>query len=395
MRSMTTIGQSATRPECCPWRDRVRGLGVLTLTMLAFGGCGDLQPAAIFEPETDGFNLFGSITLDHRAVNLTTASPHDAIQLTATPRNLHGEPMQGLPAPTYRSTDTVSVAVAPDGRVQARRATSGVRVIAELVTADNIRHADTAYVRVTSNGTPPDLASLEITPASPEAAEWPMSTGDFGGVSSVYFSIAGMPSPAARAISAIARDGAGNPVSGLEIDYISLNPNKALVNRRTGAVEKVVGPPGEQVPVVARTTAFGVTRADTATVTLVGPVLHAFLILDLSGVRTWSHTEVVIRPGGVVSWYYATNGGTPLDITLADTTGVETVTELCTALGAAMPHFCETGDTIRIPGTATVAYYRRFNDAGVYEFETNDGIQGRVRVVEDDDPMWDGARSGQ
>lgn len=221
-----------------------------------------------------------------------------------------------------------------------------------------------------------------------------MSTGDFGSVASVYFSIGGLPSPAARAISVIALDGAGNPVPGLEIDYASLDPNKLVINRRTGRVEKVVGPPGEQIPVVVRTTAYGVTRTDTATVSVIGPVIHAFLIIDLSGTRTWSHTEVVIRPGGVVSWYYVTTGGTPLGITFKDTTGVETVSELCAALGAAMPHFCETGDTISIPGTASEAHYRRFAEPGVYEFETTDGIQGRVRVVEDDDPYWDAARGG-
>lgn len=395
MRFISKTLRRAERPDGGARRLAGRVLSVLALGLLALGGCGDLHPVATFEPERDGAKLFGSLTLDHRAINLTTTAPYDTIRLTATPRNLRGEPLEGLPAPTFRSADTVSVWVTPDGLVKARKTTAGVRVIAEVVTGDNVRHVDTAFVKVTANAAPPQLASLEITFASPEQAEWPMTTGDFGVLAEVYFTVAGVPRPAGRTITVSARDGAGNPVSGLEIDYISLNPNRVKVNRRTGAVEKVVGPPGDQVSFVARTKAFGVVRADTATIKIIGPMAHAFLITDIRGARTWTNKEVVIRPGGVVSWYYVQNQGNSVGIKFEDHTNIELVPELCAGGGHNYPFLCASSGDIAIPGTMNEAHFRRFPQPGLYKWEATDGVQGRVRVVADDDPYWDTARSGQ
>jgi len=394
MRSMT----KTRRPEGSPRPFAGGILGALVLGVLALGGCGDLQPVATFEPETDPAALYGSLTLDHRAINLSTEAPYDTIQLTATPRNMKGEPLEGLPAPTFRSSDTASVWVTPEGLVQARKATSGVQVIAEVVTGDNVRHADTAVVKVTSTATPPELASFEITFSSPEQVLLPMST-DLGAYIGAFFSFAGAPSPVARTVSVTAQDGAGNPVPGLEIDYVSLNPRKVVVNRRSGVVEQVVGPPGEEVAIIARTTAYGVVRADTAVFSVTGPAAHGTLIsTGGDGAPLWLVKEFVIRPGGVVGWQYFVNGSgeaPPIGITFEDPTEVEAVPELCAALGVSMPHFCEAGDIVIPEGFLLEMRVRRFPKPGIYEFETTDGVQGRVRVVEDDDPFWDAARSGE
>lgn len=393
MRSMLMIGRTAGRPRGAAWS--LTG-GVLAICLLALAGCEDLQPATSFEPETDASKLFGSLTLDHRAINLSTQEPYNTIQLTATPRNLLGQPMEGLPAPTFRSSDTASVWVTPEGLVQARKVTNGVQVIAELVTGDNIRHADTAYVRVTTAVAPPELGSLEITFASPEEAEWPMTTGEMASLVSAYFMMAGLPSPSDRTLTAVARDGAGNPLTGIEIDYVSLDPQRVTIDRRTGQVEKVLGPPGDPITVIARTTAYGVTKADTATITVVGPTVHTFVVIGVAGYRSWLNTEVVIRPGGYVMWYYVTMTGNPLTIKFKDSTGGEPVAPLCDLLGMIMGDlFCYNGD-MSFSGLTYEGRMRYFPTAGVYEFEgVEDGIEGRVRVVADDDPMWDAARNGR
>jgi len=395
MRSISNVGRNARRPagEARPLAAKVFGL--LTLGVLALGACGDLEPVTPFEPITDGSKLYGSLALNHRAINLTLTAPYDTIRLTATPRNLLGEPMEGLPAPTFRSLDTVSVKVTADGLVQARRVTAGVQVIAEIVTGDNIRHADTAIVKVVDTPAPPQLGSLEIVFSDPEQAKWPMTTGEMGILADAYFSFGGLPSPGARTVTVDVRDVANAPIPGLEIDYVSLNPDKVQVNRRTGAVEKVLGPPGEQATIVARTTAYGVTKADTAMITVQGPMSHAFLIAEAAGNRMWSHHEVIVRPGAVVSWYYVANpAANPYNVIFSDPTGAEEVTELCTALGLFMPYMCTTGN-IAFSGT-TQASFRRFNQPGVYDFTVPEhGVTGRVRVIADDDPIWDTARSGR
>jgi len=374
-----------------------RYLGVLTLCTLMLAGCGEVRRATPFEPVTDGTKLFGALTLDHRAINLSTTAPYDTIRLTAIPRNMRGEPLEGLPAPTFRSADTVSVWVTEDGLVQARRATSGVAVIAELVTGDNVRHADTAIVKVTAAATPPQLASFEITFDTPELAEWPM-TSESGQLVEFLFLLAGLPSPAARMVTVTARDDMGNPVAGLEIDYVSLDPDKVVLDRRTGVVEKVIGPPGE-ARVLARTTLYGTEFADTATVTILGPAVQTYLIqAGLDGSPMWHFTDLIIRPGGYVAWYYTFAGEPPLGVTFEDTTGIEASPELCATLGVVMaPHLCEGGDIAPYQGATAVwegARIRQFNQPGIYEFDTTHGVRGRVRVVADDDPVWDTMRGG-
>lgn len=386
---MLLVGAASNRSRC---------LGVLTLCTLMLVGCGEIKRATPFEPVTDGSKLFGALTLDHRAINLSTTAPYDTIRLTAIPRNMRGEPLEGLPAPTFRSADTVSVWVTEDGLVQARRATSGVAVIAELVTGDNVRHADTAIVKVSAAATPPQLASFAITFDTPELAEWPI-TAESGQLAELFFLLAGLPSPVSRMVTVTARDDIGNPVLGLEIDYISLDPDKVIVNRRTGVVEKVIGPPGE-AKVLARTTAYGTVFADTATVTILGPVIQSYFIQQApDGSPLWFFTDLIIRPGGYVAWYYSYAGGAPLGITFDDATGVEASPELCATLGVFMaPHFCEAGNIAPYQGDVLLfdsTRIRQFNEPGIYDFNTTHGVRGRVRVVADDDPIWDTMRGGK
>src|SRR5881394_859856 len=138
----------------------------LGLTGVAGGmaGCGGVDPVASYAgPVTDPTLLYTSLTVDHPAITMSTVAPYDALQLTATPRDALGNPMTGLPAPMYLSSDTTKVRVSADGMVTAVGTVIGVRVIATLV-AGPVSHVDTALIDVTNTATPPKLASLSIQP---------------------------------------------------------------------------------------------------------------------------------------------------------------------------------------------------------------------------------------
>src|SRR5689334_3667472 len=80
------------------------------LLLLGLAGCGGLEPVAPYNGIiTDPANFFQSLTLNYRAIVLSTAPGHNTFQLTATPRNALGQPMEGLPTPTFRASDTNSV----------------------------------------------------------------------------------------------------------------------------------------------------------------------------------------------------------------------------------------------------------------------------------------------
>lgn len=363
------------------------------LGILLLGGCGDITKPEVFEPETSPEALYNSLTLDHRAINLSLVAPYDTIQLTATPRNMLGEPLSGLPEPTFRSSDTVAVWVTPDGLVQARSAAAGVQVIAEVVTADNIRHADTAFVSVTASPSVPELASLSISFASPEEARASMYA--FGiDIVNIFTMASGIPS--LQAITADALDTNGTPLFGLEIEYLSLDPANVRIDRRTGMIERVEGPPGE-VAVVARTTAYGVVRVDTAVIMVTGPIGQGIMITTSSrGELSVEPREIIIRPGGYVLWWNQAEGRT-LGITFDDPAAALASPEMCLVLSSMIPSLCDSGNVPPFAASTLIfegIRVRQFIDPGVYEYQITDSdFRGVVRVVEDDDPMWDTLRS--
>src|SRR6188472_1020921 len=138
---------------------------------LALAGCSGLEPVPTYEPVTDPAQLYMRLVLSHRAINLSTVAPANTLQLTATPLDASGQPMAGLPVPSFRSSDTTSVWVTPEGLLQARGPATGVTVIADLVAPGNIRHADTAMVNVNATTDPPPvLASLVLDPVQGDSA---------------------------------------------------------------------------------------------------------------------------------------------------------------------------------------------------------------------------------
>src|SRR5262245_33764389 len=98
-----------SRQSTAPSRTLFLGLGCLA----AFGlvGCSGLESVQRPDPETDPTRLYTDLTLDRRAINLSTVAPYNTLQLTATPHDAMGQPMTGLSAPIFHSSDTTSVTV--------------------------------------------------------------------------------------------------------------------------------------------------------------------------------------------------------------------------------------------------------------------------------------------
>jgi hypothetical protein len=361
------------------------------LTLLTLGGCSGLEPIEPFAPITDPAALFMALTLDHGAVNLAVAPPYDTDRLTATPRDAEGNPFPGLPAPTFRSSDTTRVWVTPEGVLQARAAGLNVRVIAELRTSDNILHADTALVNVSSDPAPRLLDTLSIHPLSPEDTIWSMNVPTSAILGNSLLRQAGLNFAASLTTRAV--DASGEPVTGLTIEYKALDPELVRVHPTLGSLS--VFRPGEAV-IVARTRAYGVTRADTARFTITPPAVNGVLVqAGTDGAPPVAEPLVVtVRPGGYVFWRnFIRPTATPLSVTFDDPTNIEPIAELCAAHGAGYPDFCASGDIapfattngnfFDLPATNRGRY---FPVPGVYPFRIEPlGVTGRV-IVSDELP---------
>ncbi len=299
--------------------------GCLLAAALA-SGCGDLEPVAPYSPVTDPAQLFMALELDHAAVNLATFDGYRELQLTATPLDALGRPLSGLPAPTYRSSDTTRVFVTQDGLLQARRSASNVQVIAEIVAPGNIRQADTIFVNVRQTSVaPPVLDVLTLQPESPEDAVLGM-VGFTGFLGIAQFLQAGgrnyVLQPRVRAL-----DAAGAPISSLVFEYESLTPDVLSVSSRLG----IQGwgnllQPGE-ASVVVRTTAYGVTKVDTAHFTVTNPVIHGAIVEPgPAGEPIARPRTIVVRPGGYV--FFTNNWTDSISVTFDDPDAAGQIPEL-------------------------------------------------------------------
>jgi hypothetical protein len=349
--------------------------------------CDGVKPATIFQPVTDPGALFMRLTLDHRAINLSTAAPYDTFRLTATPRNGLGEPITGLPAPVFRSTDTARVWVTPDGLLRARRAATRVAVIAELAAEGNVRHEDTAYVNVTMTSAPPSLSTFSISPEPPAKLVWPIkTTGE--GVAGILALLGGLPVPPEleKRVPLRALDPDGKPVPGLVIEYRSSDPAVVEVDASGNATPNRPG----DARIVARTVAYGVAMEDTAEVVVTLPRYQEVRIReDDRGRITLQPAEVRVLPNGYV--LFRTETTTPVDITFDVPDDVAEIAEYCAALGGEhcgggnIPAFAfdgqgQPGNVLNYP---KVVRGRRFLVPGIYTYRsTLTGLAGRVVVTD-------------
>ncbi|HEY9479988.1 MAG TPA: hypothetical protein VIP79_07850, partial [Gemmatimonadaceae bacterium] len=363
---------------------RVRHTSSLTLwliTTAVLAGCGGLEPVAPYSPTTDPAALFMALTLDHRAINLAAVAPYDELQLTATPRDARGEPMSGLPAPTFRSSDTTRVWVTPDGMLQARKSGKNIRVFAELVADGNVRHVDTAIVNVTASTTPPMLDRLQIQPAGGEAVWYMQTFSNASGRGQILFSLSGRSFQSGLTVSAL--DSTGASITGLALEYESLDPEIAEVSRRGSVATRQ---PGE-VRAVARTSAYGVTKADTMVFTVTVPVINGVLVEPgpSNGPPRVGATTVRIRPGGYVFWTNQTADS--VSVSFDDPASAAQIADICSGIGGAYPVHCGSGNIPPFMSTTNNFFEdtrgRQFMEPGSYAFRIEPlGVTGLVIVSE-------------
>lgn len=369
-------GRTVIRHPC-----NARSLTLCLATAAVLAGCGSLEPVAPYSPIHDPAALFMSLTLDHRAINLATVEPYKELQLTATPRDANGAAMSGLPAPTFRSSDTTTVWVTPDGLLQARQPGSNIKVIAELVADGNVRHADTATVNVTPSTTPPMLERLSIEPVGGEPV-WHMIPLESVAGQLLFQVFAHRNFTNGLTVQAL--DPTGGLIPGLALEYESLDPEVATVQPTSGGVK--TQQPGE-ARIVARTTAYGVTRADTLVFTVTPAVIHGVLIQPgpNNGPPTVGPKGVVIRPGGYVFWYNTTPDS--VSVSFDDPASAARIEDICAAIGGPFPAHCGFGNIApfmsKTNNFVENTRGRQFTEPGIYTFHIEPlGFTGRVIVSE-------------
>ncbi|MCR4339461.1 MAG: hypothetical protein NUW01_06200 [Gemmatimonadaceae bacterium] len=319
---------------------------------------------------------YWALELNHRAATISTVAPNQTIQLTATPRSVAGDPIAGLGAVTFTSGNPDVVHVDADGLVTAKGPTFGVLVIAQL-TATGITHADTAMVQVTADP-PRTLATFSIQPVAPDSAK---------------FALGGTFTQSFRALGAVARDTDGNQIFGLPVHFASLDRTTATIDPRSGSIAGIR--PGS-VRLVATTTAYGITRADTVSFRIGLPLIVDVLIRDSVLLATtpspnlFTPGTVTIGTGGVVRWTNATTDST--DVTFDNPANVTAVPEWENCLFFGAP--CDAGNIAPFAWggnfddfsdlVMNLQRVRRFAAPGVYRYRsTRFGMAGTIVVVDE------------
>lgn len=373
----------------------------------SLAACNSIEPVApATGPITEPTQLYMALTLDHRAITLSTdasQAEYHTLQLTATPRDALGDAMPNLPAPVFTSSDTGVVTVSADGLVTALAATQGVKVIATLQ-AGPVTHVDTAVINVTTLAPPPPLASVSIHPVAPDSAIWALIPQGRG-VNLVVVLFPSFVSPITTIhgnLVPLAVDATGAAVSGLPFEYESLDPAVATIDQRNGLVALIR--PG-QVRMVVRTTAYGVTKADTVTFTVTLPLLAGFdIALNLNGVPGFVAPEVRILPSGIVKWESKVRDEVdvvfddPTHVVMAPTDGCNLVPLVISSGYWAPGSSCGTGNMVITPAapppTGTIntvpsVQIRQFPLPGVYPFHGtfhSTGLSASGRVIVTNDP---------
>lgn len=383
------VGSSVGRPV---------GLGAVLVVALGLVGCSGLEPVATFQPITDPAQLYTTLQLNHHGITLATDASNPAyntIQLTATPLNGLGMVMTGLSAPTFDLSDSGALSRTSDGVVTALR-TGDYTVIASLVSGDNIRHADTTFLHVTSTVPAAPLGSVSIH-VPPDSAVLPIFGSGDGHVATLYIAYFGGLYDFFKILNPVALDNAGHPMSGLLAQFKSLNPLIADVNPTTG--EFLLHQPGH-VDFVVELTAYGVTKTDTAAYTVTQPIEYQFSITDTGFVPS----RAIVTKNALVGWRGIATGQL-MDVTFDDPTNVVSPSDaMCidawgfveAGFGIQPGPYCGTGNIAQftggqsndefalLPDGSAAIRQRQFPVPGVYKFRnTVSGATGTLEVVDE------------
>jgi hypothetical protein len=416
--SMTTSTRCRTglRSRRCPalsWT-----LALALPLALACGGTESFKPEPIGNPE----NLFWGLKLNTYGVRLSAAAPHDTFTVVATPVNYKGEPLTGLPAPQFTSSDPAVLLVNEQGRLRARAL--GQQFVIARLTADGVTHTDTVTVQIVDDAAQHPIVSYSIDPIAPDSAKTfsfgTLGLGDvnFGtGFGVGYTHLYG--AATSRKLPVQAFDTAGGVITDLplvvsssdstiaaaipeiifDLATFSFKTVPAMRGIRPGVVNIYAGP----------VTVFGVTKADTVQFRVGWPLYESVFVHAGIGGGDFNAPDVKIGPGGIVLWSSggaavmgAAGGGsgptTETSIVFDDPTNVASFNPNPVADIFAGPYgahggfggstgFCDQSDcdasgNIMLPA-ASVAV-RRFPVPGTYVYRNPaNGATGRVVVMDE------------
>lgn len=210
--------------------------GMLPIAMVA---CMGDKIATVTTPNIA--TLYWSLHNNIRAVTVAVGGHQ---QLSLTPQTVSGAPIANAPTPAFLSGDSTKVTVDAHGLVTGVAETQGVPVIASL-TLDQITYVDTTIVAVTPTSAVLQSVQLAIPP---------------GGA------ILGVGGPPA-VLDAVALDDHGAPIPGVAISITTSDSNKVMLFSYGGPtmVQPVLL---GQVLIIATTTSYGITKADTVQFTV-------------------------------------------------------------------------------------------------------------------------------
>lgn len=314
------------------------------------------------KPVADPTKIYWSIGLNHRAVTMSTVAPYDTIRLVATPLTIDGQPVKGLPAPTFTSLDLEHVQVGPNGLVRALGSGTEFAVVASL-SVGNDTHADTAIINVTDTTPAPIMQAFSIQPPPGDSAKVSADGGVF--------------------IVPVAYDAAGDSIPNISA-YFATSDSTIATIVAGGDLQPVR--PGK-VTVYGTATVYGVTKSDSVVYTIGYPLLVQISILPLVnaagkivGVFEPSHQQV--GPGAVV--YFSNANAPATDVTFDNPANVDRYDNpACNfepqACGSGnIPAFAGHADSI----TGPTVRVRQFPVPGTYNFHsTISGATGSIQVM--------------
>ena len=345
-------------------RARFRRAALLALVLAGCSGDPPVTPPPVQDPTT----LYWQLTLNVRAVTLSTVAPYDTVRILATPQTISGAPIADLLKPMYTSLDLDRAYVDSTGLVHAIGIGDQVMVVASLK-ENNILHADTLVMNITGEATPQTLATFTIHP----------DVGDSAKVA-VGFIVTLTPRAA---------DGNGTPINDVAAYFTSSDPTIATIDRTTGFL--VPNRPGH-VTIYATTTTYGVTKSDTLPYTFGHSIVLPLEIVsqtNASGqvVNVFSPSNAELGPGAIVIFYNATR--LPTDVTFDDPTNVAQADSYC----GFFPNLCGTGNIaawVRDPNDdsgITGLRARRFPVPGTYTYHsTIFGSTGTIVIADEHAP---------
>jgi len=291
--------------------------------------CSGESPVSLTD---DVSKVVWSLNMD---IGATTIVVDGTQQLAAMPRTIDGVAINDPLPITYTSTDTTSVTVSPAGLVTGRAITFTPTLVVASTVAGGVTLADTTLVMVTAQSH--TFKTLSIQPG-------PFDSTRVGVGSSTFLNLT-------------ATDSNDVPLFDLAVKYQSSNP--AIAQYEFGSIR---GYSRGDVKIIATSTSYGVTRADTVVYTVTNPTSAEVRILgrNTGGVTPFSPLVAIIGAGGRIVFFNV--GAQTNSITFDNGRGNITG-----------------GDIPSIP--RFVRQQRTFPVAGTYTYKDSIGFSGTIIVL--------------